>query len=66
MSVIPSGIQFACAELVRHWRNQTQSYQIGPYGGNAQDDVVMPGANYNMPNKVVELLEPWRRSPAVY
>lgn len=65
-ATIPADVARATAVLIGHWfQKDTVAYRSpGPYGAQGGDDTVMVG-NYEVPNAVLELLEPLRRMPSI-
>lgn len=64
---IPQDIQVAVTELIRHWWQFGQLPKRGPFGGQPVDDGgVATVVGYSVPNRVLELLEPWRRRPGIW
>ncbi len=68
MATIEADIQMAAAALIEHWFKKSSQPSRGFNTGapeTAQEEGVMV-LNYFVPNAVMELLDPWRRRPAVY
>lgn len=66
MATIPDDVQTATAELIRHWWQFGQTAHSGPFGGTPVDDGgVATVVGYAVPNRVLELLEPWRQFPGI-
>lgn len=65
-ATIPADVARATAVLIGHWyQKDTVAYRSpAPYGAGQGDDTVMVG-NYEVPNAVLELLEPLRRIPSI-
>jgi hypothetical protein len=67
MLTIPDDIQMAAAELIRHWWQFGQQPFRGAFSAQPVDDGgVATVVGYAVPNRVLELLNPWRRHPAVF
>jgi hypothetical protein len=66
-SEVPPTVNLAARMLVQHlWRTQTAAR--GPVIAGGDDysvSEVIPGLGYAVPNRVLELLEPWRLPPGV-
>lgn len=67
MATIPDDIQTATIELVRHWWQFGQQPFKGPFSSQPVDDGgVASVVGYAVPNRVLELLNPWRRHPGIF
>jgi hypothetical protein len=67
MTTIPDDIQMAAAELIRHWWQFGQQPFRGAFSAQPVDDGGLATVvGYAVPNRVLELLNPWRRHPAVF
>lgn len=62
---IPEDVQMAAAELIKHWYAQAQPVRSAAFGPNAADEQAM-ALNYSIPNKVIELLDGYRRPAGIF
>lgn len=68
VTTVPADIREAALQLIEHlWQTQRGGQGTGvPAGLDAQDYTAETGGiAYNLPNRVVELLEPYRKTPAI-
>lgn len=66
--IVPAPITHAARELIRHlWRTQLGSQFVSRASSRDVDDYSdpIPGLGYSVPNRVIELLQPFRKAPEV-
>lgn len=62
---VPPTINLAARMLLQHlWRTQLASGR-GPVAGGGGEYETVPGLGYAVPNRVLELLEPYKQPPGV-
>jgi hypothetical protein len=67
-AIVPAPITHAARELIKHfWRTQLGSQFTSRASSRDADDYSepIPGLGYSIPNRVIELLQPFRRAPEV-
>jgi hypothetical protein len=66
---VPPTINLAARILLQHlWRTQYGASRVGPSIGGGDDYAVtepVPGFGYAVPNRVLQLLQPYKTPPAV-
>jgi hypothetical protein len=66
MATVPQDISTAAGELIRHWWANGQQPWRAAFQPGGDDTGLMPMAGYAIPNRVLELLMPYRKSPAIF
>ncbi|MFF5784188.1 hypothetical protein ACFY8P_04365 [Streptomyces sp. NPDC012693] len=66
-STVPASLTVAARLLLQHWWRTRYGAARGNPGGGEDFDVnePVPGYGYAIPNRVMQLLEPYRRPPVV-
>lgn len=67
MSTIPQDITDAAGELIRHWWANGQQPWRGAFpGGGGDDSGTQPIMGFAIPNRVIEMLMPYRATPGIF
>ena len=66
MATIPQDISDATGELIRHWWANGQQPWRAAFTPGGDDTGVQPVMGYAIPNRVVEMLMPYRKTPGIY
>ncbi|MFE9738814.1 hypothetical protein [Streptomyces sp. NPDC006477] len=66
-ATVPASLKVAARLLLQHWWRTRYGASRGNAGGGEDYDVnePVPGFGYAIPNRVLQLLEPYRRPPVV-
>ena len=66
MSTIPQDITDATGELIRHWWANGQQPWRAAFQPGGDDTGFQPVMGYAIPNRVMEMLMPYRKSPGIF
>ena len=66
MATIPQDITDATGELIRHWWANGQQPWRAAFQPGGDDTGFQPVMGYAIPNRVVEMLQPYRKKPGIF